>query len=796
MLLLNKTTYSKVVLLFLFMLLSPSAKSQYVFHNESIPEVISLHSFASIADVGQQKLGIQYILNNYESLNPIPLVTDNDDLGFTENYFWGKFSLENKSNSNLYYYLETARPITDLVELYTVDRKNGSITKSISGDKMPFNKRAFNKRKTIFKIELKPSQTLDFYLHLKSDGEVIKMPLLLSNADSFIIAESFEQFVFGIFYGILLIASIIYFFFFFALKERTFLYYSLYVFFVSMMQLSLDGYFYKYIMPDGGWLSQHSVLLFAMITGILLGKYSEVFLKIEQHNRIIYNLFNVVYTLAFILIGFVVFVPSALVYCYPTANVLGLFILLLIISSMIVLVRAKVRVDRFFATGILFLILGFGVFILNNFGVLPNTFFIQNSSKFGTGLEIIFLSLSMANLIRNLRNEKNELNRLALVRSEEMNDLKTYFLSNISHELRTPLNAIMNLIDSVSNDVEDERIKKNCQVIKYSSHSLLSSVNDILDFSKIEKKEIILDKKAFNPTSLIDRLKNNAELRAKDKGLDFIFTSRDVLPATVMGDEARLMQIINNVLSNAIKFTSEGFVKFDVQTKIKSDTSIRFIFTISDSGVGISKDKMSTIFDSFTQHNIDNKRKFGGLGLGLYIVKILVGMQNGTVAMNSYLNKGTSCVITLDYEMDAVKETSVVVTVPDPLEYDLGGKTILVVEDNSINQMVIKMILKKWKNTNVVFANNGQEGLDAFTTNTIDIVLMDLQMPIMDGYEATTAIRNGEVGLENASVPIIAVTADVMEGTKKQVIELGMNAYLSKPIKTEALYTAVKELVS
>ncbi|WP_418263369.1 7TM diverse intracellular signaling domain-containing protein [Flavobacterium faecale] len=787
----SPTTNCNTFLLFIVMMFCTTSHAQYVFDNESISEKISLQAYASVVDVGQQLLDIDYVQKNYSLLKPIALKFKSDDLGFTDNYWWGKVSLQNATDIKLQYYLETARPITDRVELYVVDKHSGQITKSISGDKMPFHERAYNSRKTIFKLNLEPNSNQDLFLHLKSDGEVLKMPLLLSSADSFNDSISFEQFIFGIFYGILTIAAIIYFFFFFALKESTFLYYSIYVFCVGMMQLSLDGYFYKYIDPSGGWITQHSVLTFSLITGVLLGKYSEVFLKINQYNKLIPMLFHIVYFLTVLLIGIVLFVPVALPYCYPIANLLGLLILSLIISSIVFLIRKKIKVDTFFVTGILFLILGFGVFILNNFGLLPNTFLVQNSSKFGTGLEIIFLSLSMANLIRDLKNEKNILNRLALVRSEEMNDLKTYFLSNISHELRTPLNAIMNLIDSVSSEVEDEKIKKNCQVIKYSSHSLLSSVNDILDFSKIEKKELMLDKVPFNPLLVIEQVKNNAEIRAQDKGLEFVYVKRGAFPDLISGDEMRLVQVINNVVSNAIKFTSEGFVKFEIDSILKSDTVATMILTVSDSGVGISKDKMSSIFDSFSQHNIDNKRKFGGLGLGLYIVKTLVDMQGGTISMNSYIKKGTSCVITLDFEIIAQPKVEVVAPLPEV--YDLDGKTILVVEDNSVNQMVIKMILKKWKNTQVVFANNGQEGVDAFKNHRIDIVLMDLQMPVMDGYEATIAIRNGEAGTENANVPIIAVTADVMETTKQRVFEIGMNDYLTKPVKKETLYQAVQK---
>ena len=788
---LSNTSHTFLLLLFV-LLFSTNSFSQYIFNKNSLPEKLSLHNFTTVADVGQQNLNIQQVIAHYESLNPTKLKTENDDLGFTEDNFWAKVELNNPTANSLEYYLETARPITDLVELYIVD-DSGKIIKKVSGDTMRYSERSFDNRKSIFELKIQPKSNLKLFLHLKSDGEVIKIPVMLYSSQSFIKMISNEQLFFGMFYGILSIAAIIYLFFFFALNERIFLYYSLYVLFVGLLQFALDGFFYKYVTPNAGWFSNHGVLFIAIIAVFLSGKYSEVFLKIKTNSKKIYFLFKVAYALLFFLLFCVIFIPSLLLFSYIFVNVLTLVFLILLVYSIIYLYYKKKPVDSLFTAGILFLIIGFGIFILYNFGLFPINFFTQNSSKLGTGSEVIFLSLSMSNLIRNLKNEKTELNRLALVRSQEMNDLKSYFLSNISHELRTPLNAIMNLIDSISKEVKDDAIKKNCEIIKYSSHSLLSSVNDILDFSKIEKRELKLEESQFEPVKVLEHLKNNAINRANDKGLEFQFSKSENIPDCMIGDVTRLVQVVNNVLSNAIKFTSQGVIKFHIDSEMKPNNRASLILIVSDSGVGIPKEKMESIFDSFSQNNIDNKRKFGGLGLGLYIVKTLVDMQNGTVEMDSKVNKGTTCKITIDFDVVLQEKKEVVVI--EPTVYDLEGKTILVVEDNPINQMVIKMIVKKWLNTTVVYANNGQEGLDAFKTNQFDIVLMDLQMPIMDGYEATIAIRNGEAGILNANIPIIAVTADVMETTKQRVKEIGMNQYLSKPINKETLFQMIKDLV-
>ena len=769
-------------------LLTWSVNAQYIFEESNLPGKISLYHVAEVADVGSSKITIYDVLSNVKSYRH--LRSENENLGFSTHYFWIKFELENRTTNHLEYYLEAARPTIDLADLYQID-SNSKITRFRSGDNMSFEDRSYKDRKCSFKIILKPGEKLQYYLHLQSGGDTINLPLLLRDTKSLMEISSLEQFFFGIFYGILLIAGIIYLFFYFALHERVFAFYSLYIFAIGLMQFSIDGYFYQFITPNGGYFSLRSVLIFAAFATFFLGRYSQLFLHLKTHDPIMSKFLNVWYVLLLMMLMAVLFIPAALPYCFPVANILGMLILLTIFVSVIRLGYLKVPVDNFFKIGITFLILGFVIFILNNFGQMSPSFVWQNSSKFGTGIEVIFLSLSMANLIRKIKTEREDYNNMALLKSEEMNDMKSYFLSNISHELRTPLNAIMNISNDMSKNADDEKVRQNAQVIKYSSHSLLSSINDILDFSKIEKGEIVLESVNFEPLKVLEHIKNNAAVRAKDQGLDFIYSRSAYIPEMLNGDVIRLGQIVNNVFSNAIKFTPSGFVKFGIESESRPENKARLTLTISDSGVGIPKTKMDSIFDSFTQDNFNNKRKFGGLGLGLYIVKSLVDMKGGSIVMESIPNVGTNCKIVIEY--DVVTQSIHSETLIDA--FDLHGKKILVVEDNGINQIVIKMIASKWKNVTVIYVNNGLEGVEAVKEQNFDLILMDLQMPIMDGYEAATAIRNGEAGESNKNIPIIAVTADVMESTKQKIKDLGMNDYLSKPLRNETLYEAVKKLI-
>lgn len=783
--------YSLIYTNFLLIFFSTSIYSQYVLSDKPFLEPVSLHNQTTIADVGKNQLTIQYVMNHFESLKPKKLIKPITNLGFTNNNFWAKTELKNPTNVELKYYLESAGPKLYLAELFTINKATNKITKTISGFSIPYSERSFNNRKTFFKIIIPPHSTIKLFLHLKNDGDVIKMQMILHNTDTLVSMNLKEQFLFGIFYGIIVTAAIIYLFFYFALGEKVILFYCLYLIFTGLMQLAMDGFLYQMFTPDDNWITNHAVLFFALIAIFSLGKYVETFLNIKKDRKKVYYSFNIIYCLVSILIALILFVPSLLIYRYQFVNILGLLMLFLITLTLIHLHYHKKHADHYFCTGIAFLILGFVFFILNNFGHVSDSFLVRHSPKFGTALEIIFLSVSMANLIHKLKDDKCELNKITLRRSQEINELKSYFLSNISHELRTPLNAIMNLIKSISNDTNDIKIKKDCEIIKNSSFSLLNSINDILDYSKIEKGELVLEEVTFDPEKVINQIKDNACIQANEQNLNFEYSKSGNIPQLCIGDVNRFRQIINNVLTNALKFTKEGKVKFHLNTLYKTNNEITLIITISDTGVGIPKDKIDQIYDSFSQNITNTKRKFGGLGLGLYIVKNLVDLQRGTIDLHSEVGTGTSCTISLDFIVADVPKNEIITKEED---FDLKGKKILVVEDNAINQMVIKMITKKWQNTSVSFANNGQEGLNALKNNNFDIILMDLQMPVMDGYETTIAIRNGEVGSSNSNIPIIAVTADVMESTKKRVKEIGMNDYLSKPLKNRTLYKAIENL--
>jgi PAS domain S-box-containing protein len=374
--------------------------------------------------------------------------------------------------------------------------------------------------------------------------------------------------------------------------------------------------------------------------------------------------------------------------------------------------------------------------------------------------------------------------------------VKSDFLSNMSHEIRTPMNAIIGITDLLMERLKDTLNIEYLQSIKSSADNLLYIINDILDLSKIESGKITFELVPFNPLKQLAEIKKSFEHQAKEKNIELSIQNNPKIPEHIMGDPFRLNQILINLVGNAIKFTPYGKVEVSVDIKDESENFCILTYCIQDTGIGISKNKFNSIFDSFNQAYTDTSRKFGGTGLGLAITKNLVELQGGEIWLESEEGKGSSFCFEIKFEKTN-KQSAIIPAPKIPQTFNstivnrsLDGARILLVEDNSMNQFLANQILKKW-NAAVMFAETGKEAITIMENNTFDIILMDLQMPEMNGYDATTAIRNGEHGKCKSEVPIIALTADAFEETKMRVLQTGMNDFITKPFKQDELFAKI-----
>lgn len=769
-------------LLILISLIGLNAHGQKKIY-DPVTETAGLYQFAELVNKGNSIYSISDVLVDQHFFKDAqPLASENHSIGFTSSNFWVRFSIKNTKNKPVTYYLETARPITDIAELYLV--QNNQIKHYLSGDQIPFHKKQVAHRSTIFELELPPNSITPVYLHLKSDGETINVPLTLYTPAEFWMVNYSQQLFLGLFYGLLLLAGIIYLFFFSSLKKKAFLYYGFYVFSIGLLQAALDGMLFQYIFPSGGYFNSRVVLVTALLSNFFLLKYCEHFLNMKQALGNWKKLYSILYGVL-VLLGAMIFINAkTLEFTYPLANINGLVSLLIILASLGVMRCKRFTIDPYFSVGIFFLVIGLLGFVMNNLSLLPNNFYTLNSAKFGAGMEVIFLSLSMTNLIKKLREEKERSQEDALAKSEEISQLKTYFMSNMSHELRTPINAILGIADQQLKQSIKNGNHQHFEMIRNASLSLLSNVNDILDFEKIQKNELQLNKEEFNPEPVIDQIYQNWKNQAQTKGIVFNKTMGNDIPASIVSDSERFAQIINHILSNAVKFTEKGEIGLTVTATANSKDQCTLSITVEDTGIGMEPEIQELAFSSFNQMRLNHKREFGGIGLGLSIVKHLTSLFGGTVSLSSHPGMGTKIYIELPMEvgeMSSINSTKV----DDQLLYNLSS--ILVVEDNRMNQMVIKKLLSGLTDASVDLANNGQEGLETMQKKSYDMVLMDLQMPIMDGYEAINQIRSGKFGVGLVDVPIIVVTADATQETKQRVFDIGVNDIITKPVKVEQL---------
>ncbi len=362
--------------------------------------------------------------------------------------------------------------------------------------------------------------------------------------------------------------------------------------------------------------------------------------------------------------------------------------------------------------------------------------------------------------------------------AEDTAKMKEQFLANMSHEIRTPMNGIIGLTRILLGTSISEEQLKYLMSIKTCSDNLLVIINDILDLSKIEASKMNFEKVAFNIEDIITHTFELFEPKAIEKNLKLSYSIDESVPGVILGDPTRLSQITNNLVSNAIKFTSTGGVTVSIKVRSEREENVSIDFEVIDTGIGIPEESLSNIFESFTQAGSDTTRKYGGTGLGLTIVKKLIELQGGTIGIRSTVGKGTTFFFHLTFanaSQDEIKNASL----NTESAIDLSHLHILIAEDNSINQMIVKKVFSEWGAT-IEIADNGKICVEKVQNGKFDIVLMDIQMPEMDGNAAARKIRN-ELPEPFRSIPIMAMTAHATSTEKQKCFDSGMNEYISKP---------------
>ncbi|PWJ42555.1 response regulator [Sediminitomix flava] len=368
---------------------------------------------------------------------------------------------------------------------------------------------------------------------------------------------------------------------------------------------------------------------------------------------------------------------------------------------------------------------------------------------------------------------------------------KTDFLSAMSHEIRTPLNGVVGIVNLLIQSEPLERQMRNLRTLKFSSENLMAIINDILDYNRIEAGKLDLEEVDFDLAEVVDNLMNTWLTKANEKGVNMELQVDDNELEILKGDSTRLVQVLNNLIGNAIKFTEKGTVTLGIEKVKDLENILVYHFRVKDTGIGIPENKLGKIFDSFSQADSSTSRKYGGSGLGLAICMHILKAQGSQIYVESIEGEGSTFYFTIRFK----KSNKTVEELKNNESIDfkgLDGTEVLLVEDNPFNTDIATQFLQVW-GCNVSHAENGIQAVERIQERPYDIVLMDLQMPEMDGYEATQRIR----GLDGKykEIPVLALTASALLEVRKKVYEYGMNGYITKPFDPSNLFYTIYEKI-
>ncbi|QTS85752.1 response regulator [Ectopseudomonas khazarica] len=760
----------------------PLGQSMYVFED--------VRGDASIDDVSSQAVQGSFRLHDKPVLNA----------GYSRSVFWLRLDLQylpRQEQGARSWLLELAYPPLDHLELYLPDDSGSFALAQRTGDALPFDSRQIRQNNYLFELSLEPGQTKRIYLRLESQGS-IQAPLTLWSPNAYLEEQPGRIYVLGIIYGVLLVMLVYNLFIFLSVRDTSYLYYILYIASFGLYQISVNGAGIEYFWPDSPWWA-NAATPFLIGSAALFGcQFARSFLHTVEHSPWVDRLL-----LVLMASGAAVMI-LALCISYATALRLATYLALLftvvIFAAGILAWLRGMRVARYFIFAWTAFLVGGIVNTLMVLGYVPNVFLTMYASQIGSALEVGLLSLALADRINAMKEERTRILQEAGRKLEALNQeladsnrFKDEFLATVTHELRTPMNGVigsLELMQTVKMDVELEQYQKTAAA---SARDMMRMVNDILALTELQAGKLYPRRDAFSLRGLLDGLCAQYAPRAEDKGLSFTLELDDSLPDTLEGDAAKLAQALGYLLDNAIKFTSEGGVTLEVGRAGSIGSNLPLSVVVSDSGIGFAHVE-GDLYQRFHQLDGSMTRKYGGLGIGLAICRHLVDLLGGSLSHESQPGVGSRFRLNVPLTLPEQPVTPVARSPRQSsgtVQRQAQQCTVLIVEDNAINQLVTRGMLLKL-GYRVRTADNGAEALTLLREESVDAVLLDCQMPVMDGFATCRAIR----ALPGcAEVPVLAITAHSHSGDRERCLAAGMSDYLAKPVKFEELRVLLHDWV-
>jgi len=557
-------------------------------------------------------------------------------------------------------------------------------------------------------------------------------------------------------------------------RDEAYIYYVAYIVGFSLWLFSYYGFSYQYLWPNSPVLANQSVIALTATWSVFMIQFGRKFLDTKRLVPWFERVCNV----------FIGCMVLTILVSFSGHYSLGILMVVgfgctgcvAAITSAIISFRANYRPARYFLLAWTALLVAILIFCLKIVGAIESSWAVERSIQIGSIVEVILLSLGLADRINMLKKEKIEAKEEAIQAFESNLALKSNFITSISHELRTPMNAIVGGIQMLRQQPQ-ENDSSSLDIVEAGANDMMGLVDHILIQTEIQTEQLSYQPSSFSPRLLVKSLLDVHRPRCEQKGLAINLNVDKSVPDWVCTDQKKLTLILSNLLGNAIKFTEHGSVTLNLTCDVDG-SPLQLECAVSDTGLGIAKEKQEAVFEPFLQVDGGFRRRNEGMGIGLSVCRMLTKALKGSLILESTFGSGSAFTLSLPVDLGDAPTQASSHTLASP---DLP---VLVVEDNLVNQKIILKMLKKL-GYNTLVANQGEEALEVLENNPVALILMDLQMPIMDGFSCTNAIRVRSDSLKD--IPIIAVTANIMDADKKRCVECGMNEFMAKPISLVGL---------